>query len=114
MNDRSVPAQELEPLAASGEPPFMRYLALLFLGNVEELDKKPEAAVAEYRDALALFPTSQSPFIALSRLADERGDVGGARDWLERSFALSTNRRVNPWWSSVHGQKALPFAQITK
>jgi tetratricopeptide (TPR) repeat protein len=98
LSDLKRARQELEPLAASGQPPFMRYLALLLLGKVEEMDKKPDAAVAKYRDALALFPTSQSPFVALSRLADERGDVAGARDWLERSFALSTSRRVDPWW----------------
>jgi len=98
LSDLKRARQELEPLAASGQPPFMRYLALLLLGKVEEMDKKPDAAVAKYRDALALFPTSQSPFVALSRLADERGDMAGARDWLERSFALSTSRRVDPWW----------------
>ena len=98
LGDLKHARQELDPLAASGQPPFTRYLALLLLGKVDELDKKPEAAVARYRDALALFPASQAPFVALSRLADERGDVAGARDWLERSFALTTGQRADPWW----------------
>jgi hypothetical protein len=48
LSDLKHARQELEPLATSGQPPFMRYLALLLLGKVEELDKKPEAAVAKY------------------------------------------------------------------
>jgi tetratricopeptide (TPR) repeat protein len=107
LNDRKRAREDLEPLAASGDPPFITYLALLLLGDVDELDKTPDRAAAHYRDALALFPASQAPFIALSRLSDERGDTGGARDWLERSFALSTNRRVDPW-----GVYYAPFVDI--
>jgi tetratricopeptide (TPR) repeat protein len=98
LEDLKRARQELEPLAASGEPPFVKYLALLLLGKADEHDKNPKAAIAKYQAALALFPTSQAPFIALSRLADERGDVPGARDWLEKSFALSTTHRGDPWW----------------
>jgi tetratricopeptide (TPR) repeat protein len=98
QEDPKQAREQLEPLAESGHPPFIKYLALLLLGKVDERDKKPDAAVAKYRAALTLFPTSQAPFIALSRLADERGDLAGARDWLERSFALTTSRRVDPWW----------------
>jgi len=107
LNDRKRAREDLEPLAAFGEPPFIKYLALLLLGDVDELDKTPDRAAAHYRDALALFPASEAPFIALSRLSDERGDAGGARDWLERSFALSTNRRVDPW-----GVYYAPFVDI--
>lgn len=99
---------ELEPLSAAAQPPFIKYLALLLLGKVDEIDRKPEAATARYRAALELFPTSQAPFIALSRLADQRGDMAGARDWLERSFALSTSHRVDPWWLYN-----VPFVDVT-
>ena len=97
LNDLRRARQELEPLAASSEPPLIRYLALLLLGEVEELDKKPDAAAARYRDAVSLFPTSQAPFIALSRLSDSRGDVSSAREWLERAFAIAPDKRVDPW-----------------
>ena len=101
MNERKRAREDLEPLAGSSHPPFITYLALLLLGDVDELDKTPDRAAAHYRDALALFPASEAPFIALSRLSDERGDASGARDWLERSFALSTNRRVDPWGAGL-------------
>jgi hypothetical protein len=107
LNELKRAREELEPLAASGEPPFIKYLALLLLGDVEELDRAPDLAATRYRDALALFPKSQAPFIALSRLSDERGDSGGAREWLERSFALSTNRRIDPW-----GVYYAPFVDV--
>jgi tetratricopeptide (TPR) repeat protein len=107
LNERKRAREDLEPLGASGEPPFIKYLALLLLGEVDEIDKTPDRAAAHYRDALALFPASEAPFIALSRLSDERGDASGARDWLERSFALSTNRRVDPW-----GVYYAPFIDI--
>jgi tetratricopeptide (TPR) repeat protein len=90
--------EQLEPLAASANPPFMKYLALLILGDVDIEDRRPEAAADKYRAAFELFPTSQAPLLALSRLSDQSGDVPAARDWLEKSFALSTNRRVDPWW----------------
>jgi len=108
LNDRKRAREGLEPLAASADPPFIKYLALLLLGDVDELDKTPDAAAAHYRDALALFPASQAPLIALSRLSDARGDMSGARDWLERSFALSTNHRVDPW-----GVYYAPFVDIS-
>jgi tetratricopeptide (TPR) repeat protein len=90
--------EELEPLAASGNPTFIKYLALLILGDVDIDDRRPDAAAEKYRAAFELFPTSQAPLLALSRLSDQSGDVPAARDWLEKSFALSTNRRVDPWW----------------
>jgi tetratricopeptide (TPR) repeat protein len=97
LNDLKQARETLEPLAASAEAPLVKYLALILLGAVEELTKNSDAALARYRDAMGLFPTAQAPFIAMSRLLDERGDVSGAREWLERSFALPTAQRVDPW-----------------
>src|SRR5262249_10941573 len=98
LKDLKRAREELEPLAASGSPTFIKYLALLILGDVEIEDRRREAAADKYRAAFELFPTSQAPLLALSRLSDQSGDLPGARDWLEKSFALSANRRVDPWW----------------
>jgi tetratricopeptide (TPR) repeat protein len=98
LNDLKRAREELEPLAASGEPMFIKYLALLVLGEVEIADRHPEAAAERYRAAFALFPTSQAPLLAMSRLSDQRGDMAGAREWLDKSLSLTVNRRVDPWW----------------
>ncbi len=98
LGDTTRAREALEPLTGPTDPLFVRYLASMILGDVEKAAKRPDAAADHYRAALVLFPTSQAPLVALSRLADERGDQAGARDWLEKSFALSTGRRVDPWW----------------
>lgn len=97
LNDLKRARETLDPLTALANPPLIRYLALLLLGSVDELEQQPSAAAQRYQEALTLFPTSQAPFVALSRLSDEQGDMSAARGWLERSFALPMDHRVEPW-----------------
>ena len=59
-----------------------------------------------YRESLALMPVAQAPSLALSRLADSRGDLRDARRWLQRSFVAVGPRREDPWWADSAGTRA--------
>jgi tetratricopeptide (TPR) repeat protein len=73
------------------------YYTLLFLGREEEMLGRSESARGRFEQAAALFPRAQSPRLALSRLALERGDDEGAR----RALVMppgDPNLEVDPWW----------------
>jgi tetratricopeptide (TPR) repeat protein len=99
LGDQARARSELEPLTGQDRALPIQYLALLTLGAVDEAEGKRDAAEARYRDAMARFPTAQAPMLSVSRLHDEAGDTRGAREWMERSFALPADGRVDPWWS---------------
>ena len=100
LGDLARARSELEPLKGGDRALPVQYLALLTLGAVDEAEGRRDAAEARYRDANSRFPTAQAPMLAVSRLHDEAGDTRGAAEWMERSFALPADGRVNPWWSS--------------
>ena len=79
--------------------PVLQYYAHLFLGG--EFDALGNGAEARqsYERAAALAPTAQSPLLGLSRVADQAGDRRGARELIERVFALPAGdeERVDPW-----------------
>jgi tetratricopeptide (TPR) repeat protein len=99
LGDPARARSELEPLTGQDRALPVQYLALLTLGAVDEAEGRRDAAEARYRDAMTRFPTAQAPMLALSRLHDEAGDTRAAREWMERSFALPADGRVDPWWS---------------
>lgn len=76
------------------------YMAHLISARANAALSRNEAAAADLRLALKLFPTSQSPLVALTQLALESGDMEGA-------VAAATRLRMNParddrndpWWS---------------
>ena len=98
LGDAKEARSDLEPLTTVDQPPLLRYLALLMLGRVEEMDRQRDAAETRYLAALAASPAAQTPMLALSRLRDEIGDTKSAHAWLEKSFGLATPRRIDPWW----------------
>ena len=73
----------------------------MFLGNEEHDLGERDAARACYDRASALFPTAQSPRIALSALARQRGDRVEALGAMRRVLNLPADerRREDPWWS---------------
>jgi tetratricopeptide (TPR) repeat protein len=99
LGDPARARSELEPLTGDDRALPVQYLALLTLGAVDEAEGRRDAAEARYRDANSRFPTAQAPMLAVSRLHDEAGDTRGAGEWIERSFALPADGRVDPWWS---------------
>jgi tetratricopeptide (TPR) repeat protein len=93
-------AAELRLAVAGTEDPLLLYYGELFLGAEEEALGHQDAARAAYAHAATLYPTSQSPLLALSQLARRRGNRPAAVQAIQQMFALSTDSvtRDDPWW----------------
>ena len=79
--------------------PVLQYYAHLFLGGEFEALGNGTEARQSYERAAALAPTAQSPLFGLSRLADQAGDRGSARELIARVFALPADDELaDPWW----------------
>jgi tetratricopeptide (TPR) repeat protein len=75
--------EALAPLdagAASSLPSELKYLEALFRGRALLGLGRPDAAVGEYRRAVSMFPTCQTPYVALSSALRAAGDLAGARE----------------------------------
>ena len=78
----------------------LEYMAHLFAGRGNAALGHTEAAAAHFNSALKLFPTAQTPVIALSHVYLQSGE-------LERAAALASSlrpergadQRDDPWWS---------------
>jgi len=78
----------------------LRYDGELFLGASEESLGHADAAREAYAAAAALFPTAQSPHIALSALARRRGDRATALREIQFVFELQASPLSHdPWWN---------------
>lgn len=104
LGQTSAAIDGLAEVASSDAPTFLRYLALLFVGELQEQNQDGIAARAAYEAALAEWPRSNAPKLALSRLAMASGDMTSARQWLAKSFAEAGPERTDPWWDYLHGQ----------
>jgi tetratricopeptide (TPR) repeat protein len=93
-------ARELGQALASLDDDVLRYYGELFLGAEEESLGQYDAAFDAYHRAAALYPTAQSPWLALSQLARRRGDRTAALRALQQVFDLpSEPDRDDPWWT---------------
>ena len=95
-------AAELRQVLTSLPDDPLRYYGELFLGAEEEALGHFDAARDGFERAAALFPSAQSPLIALSELAKRRGDRAGALAAIDRLFKLPPaghEERDDPWWS---------------
>jgi tetratricopeptide (TPR) repeat protein len=93
--------QELQKAVASLKDPQLLYYASLFLGCEFEVLSSKDKARDQYENAAKLYPTAQSPLLALSQLSGSSGDTKGALDALQRVFALPVKdvRNDDPWWT---------------
>ncbi|HVH57144.1 MAG TPA: tetratricopeptide repeat protein [Vicinamibacterales bacterium] len=83
----------------------VRYFAFLFLGNALERANDPSGAAGAFREAATLFPDAQSPQLALSRLAAERGESRESHDTIERLLSRRTHADgSDPWWFYHRGR----------
>jgi tetratricopeptide (TPR) repeat protein len=80
----------------------LRYLALLFRAAAAEQSGDIQTAIRDYEAATKSLPDTQTPMLALGRLADEHGRPDEARAWVER--ALGSSRAVDPWRRYIQGQ----------
>lgn len=98
-------AANLRAAGTTGGDPLLQYFAAMFLGAAEEaLGRRGEARNA-YEGAAALFPTAQSPRLALSALAAGRGDRSGAVAAMNVVFEIpDAADRYDPWWQYLMAQ----------
>lgn len=91
---------ELQQASASIQDPQLLYYASLFLGREFETLSRPSEARDQYERAAMLYPTAQSPLLALSQLARSSNDLKGALLALQRVFALpgKDSWKDDPWW----------------
>jgi tetratricopeptide (TPR) repeat protein len=94
-------ARELRQALASVDEDLLRYYGELFLGAEEESLSQYDAAFDAYQRAAALYPTAQSPWLALSSLGRRRGDRAAALRALQQLFDLPSTEleRDDPWWT---------------
>jgi tetratricopeptide (TPR) repeat protein len=101
LGRHAAAAKELREALASADEDLLRYYGELFLGAEEEALGRYDAAFDAYQQAAALYPTAQSPLLALSSLARRRGDRAGVLGALQQLFALPVEKpdRDDPWWA---------------
>jgi hypothetical protein len=90
----------LQRALAASPPDDVRFVALMLLGDEQIAVALRAEARAHYEEAADLFPTAQSPLLALGLLARERGDRPAAVDALDRLSRLppEPEKRVDPSW----------------
>ncbi len=91
----------LTPLTGSADA-RLAYLALLFLGGVEDADRHPDVALATYDRAAALLPAGQAARLAASELRHRRGD----RREAAAAVLVGAGDAVDfdPWWTYIFGE----------
>jgi hypothetical protein len=82
------------------EDPENRYYVHLFLGAIQEATHQYDAAQATFVRAADLFPTAQSPWLALAALARTRGDRADALQAMQHVYARPPDDVADrdPWW----------------
>ena len=99
-------AKELRESLASEHESVLRYYGQMFLGAAEESLGHADAARDAYTEAVTLYPTAQSPHIALSALARRRGDRATALREMQTVFELerAESEADDPWWTYYTAQ----------
>ncbi|MBZ5499998.1 MAG: hypothetical protein LAP85_26675 [Acidobacteriia bacterium] len=72
----------------------------LFLGHEQEALGHDDAAREQFERAAMLYPTAQSPLLALSHLAGGAGDPAGMLPAMKQVLTLPVMdpKREDPWW----------------
>jgi Flp pilus assembly protein TadD len=89
-----------DALEVEGDP-ALRYYGELFLGAAEERLGHADAARQAYGEAATLFPSAQSPHLAMSALARRLGDRATALREMQAVFDLqhAESPPDDPWWT---------------
>jgi tetratricopeptide (TPR) repeat protein len=105
---------ELQAALHAPLPALLEYYALLFLGRSKQSLDQREEAVAAFEEAAKIYPSAQSPHLALSQLAGDSGNHSKALKELEVLTQPSTMTRDDPWWryNRIHVPDAA--AQLTR
>jgi tetratricopeptide (TPR) repeat protein len=99
MGKHAEAASMLRAVAPELSDLRLRYFGALFLGSEEGALGDVDRARDGFERAAALFPTAQSPLLALSELFQRTGNRDSALDALRRLQALpaDSRQRVDPW-----------------
>ena len=81
------------------------YFAELFLGREEEALGRSAEARRRYEQASDLYPSAQSPRLALSQLARQTGDRASAQRSLQSLAAVADIDASDPWWDFYQPHK---------
>jgi tetratricopeptide repeat protein len=81
--------------------PRVRYLAMLFLGSLDERADRLEQAEKRYRDAMAGYPWGQAAHLALAQILSRTGRDDEARTTLLDRFGRPDERLIEPLWTYV-------------
>jgi tetratricopeptide (TPR) repeat protein len=92
--------EELRRARQATSEPLLQYYVELFLGETEFKAGRQDRAMAAFEKAAALYPSAQSPLLALSVLSAGRGDRAGVVRATRRLAALPADRdhETDPWW----------------
>jgi tetratricopeptide (TPR) repeat protein len=74
------------------------YLAALFSGAAHERLRRPDAAAASYRQAIARFPAGQAAYLALSEILQSSGKTDESRAVLQSLLDGKAGLIREPWW----------------
>jgi len=97
LNHGRPPARaQLQQVVDRATRPDLQYLAHLFMGALDEADKRMDDAVREYDAAYAIVP-GQSAAVALMRLEGMLGQDERARQLAAELAARSDVARPDPW-----------------
>jgi VWFA-related protein len=88
---------DLEAVARGAKEPYLRSLAWLFLGELEEGEGRLDAAVERYRAAEAAWPGFQAADVALSRALERQGRRAESARVIERDLVHAGARPDDPW-----------------
>jgi tetratricopeptide (TPR) repeat protein len=91
---------ELKKAAAALTDPQLQYYDALFLGHEQEALGHADAAREQFERAAMLYPTAQSPLLALSHLASRDGDPASLPPAMKQvlSMPITDPQREDPWW----------------
>jgi tetratricopeptide (TPR) repeat protein len=88
----------LERVFSAATDDATAYLAALFIGAAHERLRRPDAAEASYRKAIARFPAGQAAYVALSEVLQRSGKSGESRTVLHDLLLGRTELIREPWW----------------
>ena len=98
----------LEKLIERGPEATTLHVARMFLGRIHQDAGREDAALREYRAALALQPTSQPAAIALGEALQQAGEPQAARATVEAALAVAGQRQLpQSIWEYEYGQSRL-------
>jgi tetratricopeptide (TPR) repeat protein len=91
---------ELQTAQAAIKDSQLLYYASLYLGHELKMVSRFEEARKQFEQAASLFPSAQTPLIALSQLARPLKDPDGEKRFVQRVFALKRTNSMDddPWW----------------